>query len=84
MSLSFAPAILNPTYQSRVPPAGLEVEVITLLVEGHKDEQIGARLGISIQEVRDIIESVYQLLGVSDRLGLIIHAFYYGIVPPAS
>ncbi|MBC7932769.1 MAG: helix-turn-helix transcriptional regulator [Rubrivivax sp.] len=82
MSLSFATAASTPTRQRQEPLTSQETELIRLVAEGFKDEQISARLGISLPAARGLIASVFYRLGVSDRLGLIIYAFYHGIAKP--
>jgi DNA-binding NarL/FixJ family response regulator len=82
MSLSDSSVFSPMTYENQAPPLdGREVEVIRLVVEGLKDEEIGPRLGISPPEAERLVSSVYDKLGASDRLELIILAFYHGIVP---
>lgn len=67
---------------SRVPLATLEVLVVRLVVEGLKDDEISARVGIGLPEMFRTVSSLYRGLGVSDRLELVIHAYHHGIVPP--
>ena len=83
MSLSFAPAT-TPTFSGHLPSplTSREVEVISLFLEGLKDDEIGARLGFGAPGVERLISSACEKAGVSDRLGLIIHAIYHGYVPP--
>jgi DNA-binding NarL/FixJ family response regulator len=82
MSLAFPPAVTTPMSKNEAPSLdSREVEVIRLIVEGLKDEEIGPRLGISPPEAERLVSSVYDKLGASDRLELTILAFYHGIVP---
>lgn len=64
-----------------------EREVITLLAEGRRNKQIGERLFISEKTVRHYLTSIFEKLGVSDRLALMIYSYKYGLakvaVPPA-
>src|SRR6059036_629212 len=56
-----------------------ELEVITLIGEGRKNKQIAARLFISVATVRHHLTSIFEKLGVSDRLELIIYAYQHGL-----
>jgi two-component system, NarL family, nitrate/nitrite response regulator NarL len=52
-----------------------ERQVITLIAEGLKNRQIAERLFISHVTVTHHLSSIYEKLGVSDRLELVIYAF---------
>jgi DNA-binding CsgD family transcriptional regulator len=64
------------------PLTALEREIVRLVAAGYKDEEIATRLSVSKMKVSQHLTSIYQRLGVSDRLELIIHAFYTGIAVP--
>ena len=64
------------------PLDGREVEAVALLLEGLRDEEIGARLGVGAPEVGRLFRSACEKAGAADRLGLVIHAIYYGYVAP--
>ncbi len=55
-----------------------EHKVIALVSLGLKNQDIGRRLFISERTVRHHLSSVFEKLGVSDRLELIILAFSQG------
>jgi DNA-binding NarL/FixJ family response regulator len=57
-----------------------EQEVVVLVAEGLRDEEIGSRLGISPAEVRRAVSSACDRLGATDRLDLVILAFHFGII----
>jgi two-component system nitrate/nitrite response regulator NarL len=59
-----------------------EREVISLIGEGLKNKQIASRLFISETTVRHHLTSVFDKLGVSDRLELIIYAYQHGLAKP--
>jgi DNA-binding NarL/FixJ family response regulator len=59
-----------------------EEEVINLVVQGLKDEEIAERLVLNQSEMHHILRSVYDKLSVSDRLELIVHALYHGLAKP--
>jgi two-component system, NarL family, nitrate/nitrite response regulator NarL len=56
-----------------------ELEVITCLSGGLRNKQIGERLFISEKTVRHYFTSIFDKLGVSDRLELIIYAYKHGL-----
>lgn len=57
-----------------------EREVIELIGEGLKNQEIAERLFISSSTVRHHLTSIYDKLGVSDRLELVIYAFRHNLV----
>jgi DNA-binding NarL/FixJ family response regulator len=59
-----------------------EREIIMLIGEGLKNKQIAAKLFISEATVRHHLTSIFDKLGVSDRLELIIYAYRYGLITP--
>ncbi len=56
-----------------------EREVIALVAEGMRNKQIGERLFISEKTVRHYLTSVFDKLGVADRLALMIYSFQHGL-----
>ena len=56
-----------------------EREVIALVAESMRNKQIGERLFISEKTVRHYLTSVFDKLGVADRLALMIYAFQHGL-----
>ncbi len=56
-----------------------EREVISLVGEGLRNKQIAERLYISEATVRHYLTSIFEKLGVIDRLGLIIYAYQHGL-----
>ena len=56
-----------------------EHEVIALLAEGRRNKQIGEQLFISEKTVRHYLTSIFEKLGVTDRLALMIYAYKYGL-----
>lgn len=57
-----------------------EREIITLIGEGLKNKQIAAKLFISEATVRHHFTSIFDKLGVSDRLELVIYGYRYGLI----
>ena len=60
-----------------------EREIIVLIAEGLKNKQIAERMFISETTVRHHLTSVFNKLGVADRLELMIYAFRHKLVAPA-
>lgn len=56
-----------------------ELEVIALIGEGRRNKQIGERLFISEKTVRHYLTSIFNKLGVNDRLELMIYAYQHGL-----
>lgn len=56
-----------------------EREIILLIGEGLKNQQIAERLFLSETTVRHHLTSIFSKLGVSDRLELIIYAYQRGL-----
>ena len=59
-----------------------EREVVTLIGEGLKNKQIAERLFISETTVRHHLTSVFNKLGVTDRLELVIYAYRHNLAKP--
>ena len=59
-----------------------EREVSSLIGEGLKNKQIASRLFISETTVRHHLTSIFDKLGVSDRLELIMYAYQHGLAKP--
>jgi DNA-binding NarL/FixJ family response regulator len=66
-------------------PAGIqdltarEREVVALVAEGMRNEEVGRRLGISEKTVRNHLTAAFQKLGVSGRLELVLLAVRHGL-----
>jgi DNA-binding NarL/FixJ family response regulator len=65
-------------------PSGVELtarerEIVALIGEGLRNEEVGRRLGIAEKTVRNHLTTVFQKLGVSGRLELVIHAYQHGL-----
>ncbi len=58
-----------------------ERDVVNAVGEGLKNKQIGKRLAISEVTVRHHLTSIYNKLGVSDRLELVVFAYRQALVP---
>ena len=59
-----------------------ELEVVRLIGEGLKNRDIAEQLGISEKTVRNHLSMVFDKLGVSDRLELLVFAYRHGLAQP--
>ena len=59
-----------------------EREVIALVGEGIKSKEIAGRLFISETTVRHHLTSIFDKLGVADRVELLIYAYRHGLASP--
>ncbi|MFZ2095730.1 MAG: response regulator transcription factor [Anaerolineales bacterium] len=57
-----------------------EKEIVKLIGKGYKNKRISTQLSISETTVRHHLTSIYNKLGVSDRLELLVYAHRYGLV----
>jgi ATP/maltotriose-dependent transcriptional regulator MalT len=76
----------GPRTSTRENPAGLtsrEVQVLTLLVEGHTNRELAHRLHISAKTVDNHVSSILEKLEVHSRTEAVAAAFGLGIVKPS-
>jgi len=59
-----------------------EHEVISLLSEGLQNKHIASRLSISETTVRHHLTSVFDKLGIANRVELVIYAYRQGLASP--
>ena len=68
------------------PPSALstltarEREIVSLIGEGLRNEEAARRLGITEKTVRNHLTVVFDKLGVSGRLELLVFAYEHGLV----
>ena len=87
--LWFDPAVLSAraAEPAGAPPAraaltSREREVVSLVVEGLRNEEIARRLGINEKTVRNHLTAVFAKMGVSGRLELVVLAYRQGLGRP--
>lgn len=54
-----------------------ELQIVALVSEGAKNREIGARLGTKEQVVKNYLRSIYDKVGVSDRLELALYTVHH-------
>ena len=59
-----------------------ERQIVMLIAEGLRNEQVSARLGVAEKTVRNRLSAIFDRLGVNDRLGLVVYAYQHGLVRP--
>ena len=57
-----------------------EKEIVRLVTQGLRNKEIGVRLFISEQTVKNHLHNIFDKLGVSDRLELALYAIHHGLV----
>jgi two-component system nitrate/nitrite response regulator NarL len=58
-----------------------ETEIVRLVAQGNGTRRLAEELGVSEKTVRNHLVSIYDKLGVSDRLELAIYAVRHGLAP---
>jgi DNA-binding NarL/FixJ family response regulator len=75
------PQTANPEAAKITTLSQKEREIISLLGQGLKNNQIAERLSISEITVRHYVASILEKLCLSDRLDLLIYAYRHGLAP---
>lgn len=57
-----------------------EREIVQLVAQGFRNREIGEKLFISEQTVKNHIHNIFDKVGVSDRLELALYAIHHGLV----
>src|SRR5580704_10813993 len=59
-----------------------EKEIVQLVAQGYRNKEIGEKLFISEQTVKNHLHNIFDKLGVSDRLELALYAIHHHLVEP--
>jgi two-component system, NarL family, nitrate/nitrite response regulator NarL len=59
-----------------------EKEIVQLVAEGFRNREIGEKLFISEQTVKNHLHNIFDKLGVSDRLELALYAIHHRLISP--
>jgi DNA-binding NarL/FixJ family response regulator len=57
-----------------------EMEVVQLVAQGFQNKEIGEKLSISNQTVKNHLRNIFDKLGVSDRIELVLYAIHHRLV----
>jgi DNA-binding NarL/FixJ family response regulator len=57
-----------------------EMEVLQLMAEGYKNEEIATQLVITVQTVKNHVTSIFRRLGVESRVEAVLYAINHGMV----
>ena len=82
VSRSTRPKPADPEAEKIAALTNREKEVVALVGEGFKNKEIADRLFISDTTVRHHLTSIFDKLGVSDRVELLIYAYKHGLADP--
>jgi two-component system, NarL family, nitrate/nitrite response regulator NarL len=61
-----------------------EREIVQLVAQGFRNREIGEKLFISEQTVKNHLHNIFDKLGVSDRLELALYAIHHRLTDPAA
>jgi DNA-binding NarL/FixJ family response regulator len=57
-----------------------EMEVVQLVAQGFQNKEIGEKLFISVQTVKNHLHNIFDKVGVSDRLELMLYAIHHRLI----
>ena len=57
-----------------------EMEIVQLVAQGFQNKEIGKKLFISENTVKNHLHNIYDKLGVSDRLELVLYAIHHRLI----
>lgn len=57
-----------------------EKEIVQLVAQGYRNKEIGGKLFISEQTVKNHLHNIFDKLGVSDRLELALYAIHHRVI----
>jgi len=63
-----------------LPMNDYQIEIVRLVTQGYRDNEIGERLFIKEETVHNYLQGIYGRLGVSDRLELALYAIRHHLM----
>jgi two-component system, NarL family, nitrate/nitrite response regulator NarL len=57
-------------------------EIIGLVGQGLRNQDVADRVGVAEKTVRNQLSTIFDKLGVNDRLGLVLYALQHGLLAP--
>ena len=73
-----AAALVSPRNQPRLSPK--EMAIITCITQGKRNKEIAFQLGTTEQVIKNYLRTIYDKLGVSDRLELALYCLHNKII----
>ena len=61
-----------------------EMQIVALIVQGCKNKDIAAQLGTKEQVIKNYLRSIYDKIGVSDRLELALFTLHHRLLAEAA
>jgi two-component system, NarL family, nitrate/nitrite response regulator NarL len=77
---AFAKASGNGPRKDKPLLSDREKEIVLLVAQGYRNKQIGGKLFISEQTVKNHLHNIFDKLGVSDRLELALYAIHHRLI----
>jgi DNA-binding CsgD family transcriptional regulator len=59
-----------------------QIEILTLIADGHRDKQIAQHLGLSVRTVDSHLQRLYDRYGVRSRAGIVARWLLEGDMTP--
>jgi DNA-binding NarL/FixJ family response regulator len=77
---TFSPSNESESRRDRPLLSDREKQVVEHIAQGFRNKQIGAKLVISEQTVKNHLYNIFDKLGVSDRIELALYAIHHRLV----
>jgi DNA-binding NarL/FixJ family response regulator len=76
------PDVVGARVRDRLTPK--EMQIVALIVQGCKNKEIAAQLGTKEQVIKNYLRSIYDKIGVSDRLELALFTLHHRLLAEAA
>jgi DNA-binding NarL/FixJ family response regulator len=77
-----APDAVGARVRDRLTPK--EMQIVALIVQGCKNKDIASQLGTKEQVIKNYLRSIYDKIGVSDRLELALFTLHHRLLAEAA